>query len=504
MKLIKSCSFALLISLAGAPLAAESAQNDETNLEIADATSEKDLLDLDQELFEQVLSEEELRSFSFFTFNYVGPNAEIELPRTQYIDSSIDSYEATYEQMPSIWPRIQKQFAMPNIQNKRVRQYEAWYRSNPEYVGRIYDRSKLYLHHIIEEVERRGIPGEIALLPMIESAFNPIAYSRAHAVGLWQFIPSTGKNYGLEQNWWEDRRRDVIASTNAALDYLQALHFEFQDWQLALAAYNMGENGLRRAIARNKKRGRSVAYSNLRIPRETRNYLPKLQAIKNIIESPNELESSLPHVADTPHFERITIHEHIDVAAAAQFADLSIEDFEMLNPSYNRPVITSDGNREILIPASRVETFNKNVVSQASSKLTWTTHKFAEGETLTDVAKKFNTTVDALQKINGLKPYVPIKIDQSILVPSRPNQTSNLNDTWDLPEFSQPSSTYGKRIVHKIKRGDTLSGIATKYDVSIEGIKYWNRIKGNTIIAGKTLVIYKDFSIPRVSQMLEQ
>jgi len=339
---------------------------------------------------------------------------------------------------------------------------------------------------------------------MIESAFNPIAYSRAHAVGLWQFIPSTGKNYGLEQNWWEDRRRDVIASTNAALDYLQALHFEFQDWQLALAAYNMGENGLRRAIAKNKKRGRSVAYSNLRIPRETQNYLPKLQAIKNIIESPNELESSLPHVADTPHFERITIHEHIDVAAAAQFADLSIEDFEMLNPSYNRPVITSDGNREILIPASRVETFNKNVVSQASSKLTWTTHKFAEGETLTDVAKQFNTTVDALQKINGLKPYVPIKIDQSILVPSKPNQTSNLNDTWDLPEFSQPSSTYGKRIVHKIKRGDTLSGIAAKYDVSIEGIKYWNKIRGNTIIAGKKLVIYKDFSIPRVSQMLEQ
>ena len=504
MKLIKLCSFVLLVSLTGALLAAELAQKDEANAEIAGDTSEKDILDLDDELFEQVLSEEELRSFSFFSFNYVGPNAEIEPPRIQYIDSSVESKNAAYEQTPSIWPRIKKQFAMPNIQNKRVQQYEAWYRSNPDYIGRIYNRSRLYLHHIIEEVERRGIPGEIALLPMIESAFNPIAYSSAHAVGLWQFIPSTGKNYGLEQNWWEDRRRDIVASTNAALDYLQSLHFEFQDWQLALAAYNMGENGLRRAIARNKKRGQSADYSNLRIPKETQNYLPKLQAIKNIIESPNELEISLPHVADTAHFERIKIHEHIDVAAAAKFANLSIEDFEMLNPSYNRPVITSDGNREILIPVSKAETFNKNVITQANSKLTWTTHKFSDGETLTEVAEQFNTTVDTLQKINGLKPYVPIKIGQSILVPSRPNQTSNLNETWDLPEFSQPSSTYGKRITHKIKRGDTLSKIAAKYDVSIEAIKYWNKIKGNTIISGKMLVIYKDFSIPRVSQMLEQ
>jgi membrane-bound lytic murein transglycosylase D len=503
MKSIEFTVFVLLISLSGGLLADDSADNNESNAEVADEVSEKNILDLDNQLFEQVLSEEELRAFSFFTFNYLGPHNELELSSERHIDASADIDKTAYEQIPSIWSRIERQFEMPNIDNKRVQQYEAWYRSNPEYIGRIYERSKLYLHYILEEVERRQLPSEIALLPMIESAFNPIAYSSAHAVGLWQFIPSTGKNFGLEQNWWEDRRRDIIASTNAALDYLQALYFEFQDWQLALAAYNMGENGLRRAIERNKKIGKDISYSDLRIPKETRNYLPKLQAIKNIVESPNELEMFLPHVADIPHFTHIKIHEHIDVAAAARFAELSLEDFEMLNPSFNRPVITSDGNREILIPISKVEIFEKNIISQSHSKLTWTTRQFINGEDITDIAQEFDISVDVLRKINGLKPYVPNKIGQSILVPLRPNNASNLDQAWNLPEFSQPSSTYGERITHKIKRGDTLTRVAKKYDVSIEGIKYWNKIKGNTIVAGKTLVIYKDFDIPRVSKILE-
>ena len=260
----------------------------------------------------------------------------------------------------SIWPRIRDGFAFPEVNSRRVAQFENWYKKNPEYFERMIVRNGLILHYIVEEIDKRGMPTELALLPMIESAYNPTAYSRAHASGIWQFIPSTGKRYGLEQNWWHDERRDVVAATRAALDYLEMLHAEFNDWHLALAAYNYGENGVRRAIERNKRLGRPTDYYSLRMPRETRNYLPKLQAVKNIISDPAKLDLALPDVADRPYFTAVATREHIDVEVAARLAEMSIEDFEVLNAAYNRPVIASDGGRTILLPLDKAERFATN------------------------------------------------------------------------------------------------------------------------------------------------
>ena len=405
---------------------------------------------------------------------------------------------------PSIWPRIRDGFAFPEIKSKRVSQFERWYKKHPEYFERMIGRSALFLHYIVEELEKRGMPTELALLPMIESAYNPTAYSRAHASGIWQFIPSTGKNYGLEQNWWHDERRDVVAATRAALDYLEMLHGEFDDWQLALAAYNYGENGVRRAIKRNKKRGKSTNYSSLRLPRETRNYLPKLQAVKNIISDPVKLELALPDVADQPYFTAVETREHIDIELAARLAEMSVEDFEVLNAAYNRPVIASDGSRKILLPLDNAERFAVNLEFHDEPLVSWQTYALKKNESVEKVAARFDMDPNKLRQINGIKPYVKLRNGHSLLFPMPANvDESNLDETWDNPEFKRPNNFYGTRIVHRIRPGDTLSTIAQRYGVSVRGIKAWNGIRGSFIRAGDRLVIYKDLRVPRVSKMLQ-
>jgi len=404
----------------------------------------------------------------------------------------------------SIWTRIRNGFAVPEVESRRVAQFENWYRKHPEYFERMIARSSLFLHFIVEEIEERGMPTEIALLPMIESAYNPNAYSHAHASGIWQFIPSTGKNYGLEQNWWHDERRDVVAATGAALDYLEKLHDEFQDWHLALAAYNWGENGVRRAMKRNKKRGKSTSYYSLRMPRETRNYLPKLQAVTNIIADPERVGLILPEVPDRPYFTSIETDEHIDIELAARLAEMTIEDFETLNAAFNRPVIASDGERKIILPLDNARIFTANLEYHDEPLVTWQTYALKKNETVSQVAARFNIDTNKLRQINGVKPYVKLRTGHSLLVPMPANiDQSNLDETWDRPEFRRPNNFYGTRIVHRIKPGDTLSEIAEQYRVSMRGIKSWNGLKGSSIRAGKKLVIYRDLRVPRVSKMLQ-
>ncbi len=511
------------------------------NTALADTALDK----TDQEIVREFLTEHDIKTVSFWSFNYID------------LDAQNGSQEVSLDSIPSIWPRVIDGFGMPDIlygekeiiyrvergdtlsgvakrygvtvralktwnklngsliridqklfihknaQGKRVHNYEKRYKSNLDYVARIFNRSQKYMHHILAEIEKRNMPTELALLPMVESAYYPVAYSRAHAAGLWQFIPSTGKNYGLEQTWWRDERRDVIASTTAALDYLETLHAEFNDWQLVLAAYNWGENGLRRAIKRNKKRGKGTTYFDLKMPKETRNYVPKLQAIKNIILEAHAGSLALPHVADYAYFTPVHVSNLIDIKLAAKFADIDIEEFEMLNPSHNRPIFTTDGGSLMLIPSDRTEIFKKNLNNHKAPLLSWGTYQFKKGDTLSQTAKQFNISVDKLRAINGLKPYFPIQVGQSVLVPwPSESQPSNLNETWQLPEFSQPNSLYGKEIVYRIKSGDTLSGIAKRYGVSIKALKTWNKLSGSSIRVAQKLVIYKDFTIPSVSQML--
>lgn len=242
-------------------------------------------------------------------------------------------------QADDLWQRIRHGFAMPDLVSDLVTDRQAYYLERPEYLIRMVERSRRYLHHIVEELERRGMPTELALLPMVESAFNPMALSSARASGLWQFIPSTGKNYNLSQNWWYDQRRDVVASTNAALDYLQTIYEMHGDWHLALASYNWGEGAVARAIERNRQAGLPTDYKSLSMPTETRYYVPKLQALKNIIAQPHLFGVSLPTIPNQPYFASVTKPAGIDLALAARLADTPLDEFRALNPAFNRPVM---------------------------------------------------------------------------------------------------------------------------------------------------------------------
>ena len=268
-----------------------------------------------------------------------GPLPVVEVDAPAPLPETID---LTYESA-EIFQHLRRGFAMPNINNELVLHHQQWYLNRPDYLRRMITRSSRYLHFIIVELDKRGMPMEIALLPMVESAYNPTAYSRSHASGLWQFVPATGKQYKLEQNWWVDERRDIVASTGAALDYLQYIYELHGDWHLALASYNWGEGAVGRAIKKNEAQGLPTDYLSLKMPDETRNYVPKLQALKNIFSNPNILaELDMLGVPNQPYFATVTNPANIDVKLAAKLAEMPVQDFVALNPSHNRPVIKSE------------------------------------------------------------------------------------------------------------------------------------------------------------------
>ncbi|MBP7567656.1 MAG: transglycosylase SLT domain-containing protein, partial [Burkholderiaceae bacterium] len=266
---------------------------------------------------------------------------------------------------PDLWERIRRGFAMNNLDGDLVRTHEQWYSSRPDYIQRMTERSSKYLFHVVEELERRNMPAELALLPFIESAFNPQAVSSAKAAGMWQFMPATGTYFDLKQNVFRDDRRDVLASTRAALDYLQKLYNMFGEWDLALAAYNWGEGSVSRAIARNKKLGLGTSYVELNMPAETRNYVPKLQAVKNIVADPARFGNQLPVIENHPYFQSVEIARDIDVELAARLADVTVADFRALNPSARQPVILAAGTPQILLPWDNAEVFKRNALAYA-------------------------------------------------------------------------------------------------------------------------------------------
>lgn len=370
-----------------------------------------------------------------------------------------------------LWPRIRSGFAMRDLDSKLVARHEKWYASRPDYVARMTDRARRYLYYITEEVERRGMPSEIALLPMIESAFNPGAYSTSRASGIWQFIPSTGKIFGMQQNWWYDGRRDVISATNGALDYLQKLHDMFGDWELALAAYNCGEGAVQRAQARNRKRGLPVNYTSLKLPKETRNYVPKLLAIKNIIANPASFALALPDIRNEPYFAAVATTMHIDVKLAAQLADITIEEFIALNPAHNRPVILQDNTDLILLPVDKMETFRANLESYDKPLVTWQSYQPKKGERLDKLAPRFGLSVENLKSVNGLTARGNISTGQTLLVPLNAEETETEFETFNMQLAADDQS---RAVKHRVRRGDTLGSLARRYHVSIAKLKQWN------------------------------
>jgi len=390
-----------------------------------------------------------------------------------------------------LWVRIRRGYAMPDLDDALVAKWEQWYASRPDYVARMLDRSRRYLYYIVVEVEERRMPLEIALLPMVESAFNPNAMSVSRASGIWQFMPSTGTHYGLRQNFWFDSRRDVIAATESALGYLLKLYADFGDWQLALAAYNWGEGNVARAIAKNQTIGRPTHYASLKMPDETRNYLPKLQALKNIIRDPEKYGLELGDIPDAPYFAVVKTTRRIDMKIAATLAEMSIEEFQYLNPQHNRPVIAGANEYTILLPIDKAELFAAKLHLSDQPLVSWQAYRLRNGETLPQVAAKFGMSVDALRAVNGIGARSKVPIGHALLVPLQ-GPTEAAADTLSNAVFT--TVPQGRTFYYRVNRGDTLAGIAARYAVSGQDLRRWNGLSQEGVKVGQTLRITSDLA----------
>ncbi|MFN0315241.1 MAG: transglycosylase SLT domain-containing protein [Burkholderiales bacterium] len=414
--------------------------------------------------------------------------APVEIAAPQLLDPT----QISEEEASDVWARIRQGFAMPDIEGPLVEKHEDWYSDRPDYMARMLDRSRRYLFFIVAEIEKRDMPMEIALLPMIESAYNPRADSRMKAAGMWQFIPSTGKRYGLKQNFWYDGRRDVMDATRAALDYLQTLHAMFGDWQLALAAYNWGEGAVSRAIAKNRAAGKPTDYASLTMPAETRNYLPKLQAVKNLIADPESFGFTIESVPNEPYFTTVKVPGQIDVKLAAKLANMSVEEFRYLNPAHSRPVILPGAGKQLLVPADKADLFHENLENFEEPLVTWQSHRVQRKERLRNVAQKYGVSVELLCEANGLTLKSRLRPGQLVLVPARnPARATALPTHADHADFAPANSVVPQRRkgLYRVKRGETLFAIARKHAVSVAQLKSWNRLKANTVRAGQLLVV---------------
>lgn len=387
-----------------------------------------------------------------------------------------------------LWDRIRAGYSMVDLEDDLVGKWEKYYADRPEYVARIVERSSKYLFYIVTELERRDMPLEIALLPMIESAFNPIAHSSAKASGIWQFIPSTGTQFGMKQDWWADSRRDIVAATNGALDYLQKLHGMFGDWQLALASYNWGEGSVGRAVSRAKAAGRDGTYLTLNMPAETRNYLPKLQAVKNIIRDPARFGLTIESVPNEPYFKTVTLAHAIDLKKAAQFADMSEAEFVALNPAHHRPVIAGRNDFQILLPAAKADLFISRLESYDNPKVSWRAYKTRAGDRIDAIAQRFGTSVAALKSVNGIRSNTAtLPAGYNLLVPSDGPSDEALGSIQNavftkFPEYVAPRA-------HRVRKGETFAGIAKRYGVAPATLAKWNRMGKQTARAGQLLYV---------------
>ncbi len=392
-----------------------------------------------------------------------------------------------------VWARIRSGFNLPDVEHKRIDQQLKWYTRHPEYMKRVVERARPYLHYITESVEAAGLPSEIALLPIVESAFQPFAYSHGRAAGIWQFIPSTGKRFGLKQNWWYDGRRDVYASTHAAIKLLKTLNRHFNgDWMLALAAYNTGEGRVKRAIRYNKRRGKPTDFFSLRLPRETRAYVPKLLALKKIINDPDAYNIVLDEIPDSPYFEKVKLDSQIDLALAADLAGIPLDDLYRLNSGYNRWATSPNGPYDLLLPVEHVEQFKLKLAELPPHKrIRWIRHRVRKGETLGTIAQKFHTSIRTIKRINRLRGKT-IRAGRSLTIPvaSRALREYRLSANQRKSRL-QNIPRKGRKVSHIVKQGDTFWDLARYHRVGVRQLARWNSMAPtDRLQAGQKLIIW--------------
>ena len=382
----------------------------------------------------------------------------------------------------NLWDRVRQGFALPALDSELVAEHERYYASRPDYVQRMTERGNRYLYHVLQEVQQRGMPSELALLPFIESAFNPTAMSSARASGIWQFMPATGRDFSLKQNMFRDDRRDVLASTRAALDYLTRLHRMFGDWHLALAAYNWGEGNVQRAINRNISQGLPTDYLSLNMPAETRNYVPKLHAVRNIVGNPQRFGLRLTPIENHPYFVSVPLKRDMDVALAADLANMTLADFQALNPSMNKPVILAAGTPQILLPYDNASLFMKNLPRHAGPLASWTAWVAPRTMKTADVARLVGISESQLRELNRIPQRMLVKAGSTLLVPRSEHREQDVSESVaDNAMISlAPDVPPVKRIYVKAGKRDTATSIARRYRLPASQVAQWNRTSPGT------------------------
>jgi membrane-bound lytic murein transglycosylase D len=422
-------------------------------------------------------------------------------PLKDYLDWQQDaletlSGEAGDDRAPpaDMWERIRRGMAMEPAENPRITPHLQWYVRHAAYLDRVTDRAAPYLHYILDQIEERGLPTELALLPIVESAYDPFAYSHGRAAGLWQFIPGTGRRFGLKQNWWYDGRRDVVESTRAALDYMEYLSERFGgDWELALASYNAGQGNVARSIRRNEQRGEPTDYWHLQLPRETMGYVPKMHALRMLVADPEQYGVALRPLPNEPYLAVVELDGQIDLALAAELAGIGLDDLYRLNPGFNRWATDPDGPHRLLVPLEHQAELEEGLAALSpEDKIQWQRHRIAAGESLNLIARRYNTTVRLLQDVNNLNGHI-IRAGEHILVPQARGSAAAYSGSEGqrLARLQERPREGRERINHTVSAGESFWSISRRYGVDTRELAQWNGLApGDTLQAGRTLAVW--------------
>ncbi len=399
---------------------------------------------------------------------------------------------------PDVWTRIRAGYGLAPLDSALIARHEQWFMNNPEYMAAMMERARLYLYFIVEEVGKRKLPMEIALLPAIESAYKPYAYSRAKAVGLWQFMAPTGRLYGLKANWWYDGRRDVLESTRAALDYLEKLRDDFNgDWHLALAAYNAGEGKIGRMMEYNRKKGLSTNFQYLKLKPETVNYVPRLIAMANIVANPNKYGVTLGSIPNAPYFIQVDTGSQIDLGVVSKLTNVPIDELQHINPHLNRWATDPNGPHSLLIPVDKKETLLTGLTNLSEQeRMRWLGHEVKRGETMAEIARKYGVSVDAIRASNNMSSNT-LRVGQSLMIPVSSRSLPSVvvlasNSPAPKPAVSAWSAAGAKvPVIHRVRSGETLWSIARRYGVLVSQIVEWNLLEtGEVLKLGQRLRVF--------------
>jgi len=448
-----------------------------------------------QKSHEKTASKDDVRA----TANELKANTASTLSPSKIMAEKLSATNLIKTQPPAVgnvWARIRNNFSFDlDIDNKAIRQQRNWYAKHPDYFKRVSKRAERYLFHVANALEEHNMPAELALLPIVESAFDPFAYSHGRASGMWQFIPATGKRFGLKQDWWYDGRRDVVKSTQAAINYMNYLHKRFDgDWLLALAAYNSGEGNVNKAIRTNRRQGKATDFWSLRLPKETEAYVPKLIALAQILNEPARYGVEFPAVKDEPYFASVDVGSQIDLAQAAELADIELDELYLLNPGFNRWATSPEGPHQLIVPVKKAAAFEERLAQLPKDKrINWVRYTIKPGDTISTIAAHYRTTSKALREINDLRSN-RIRAGKALFVPvASKGSEQYVFSAGQRLKNKQNRTSLSNRIkqIHITKSGDSFWKIARRYDVGMRDVARWNNLGTTDVLReGQKLVIW--------------